>query len=429
MLQPVMSLHPHRTDAHRIDALTTLLDVALRLSHEHDVDRIFNIVTQAACEAVPCERASLFLLDSSGAELCTRTVTELELREIRLPIARGIIGWVARERTTACVNDPWRDERWDSSFDQRTGFVTRNILAVPVLSTQDRASLGVLQLMNAAHRPFDRFDEHLAQAFAAQAAAALERARLQLEAQRAAELRRELEMARSIQRGFLPARMPAIPGYELAAWWQPAEFVSGDYYDWFHLPDNRLSLVVGDVSGHGVHASLIMASIRAMLRIVAKTTSDPRQILNLLDDALHSDLQDARFVSFLMVALDPQSHQLQFANAGHAPAVHLSHRHREARPLPATRLPLGFPNISVPHTHEELVLEPADLLILGTDGVIEARNPAGELFGLPRLLDLLRENSDHPATELVQRVRDAVQTFHGQPLPADDTTLMILKRI
>ena len=272
------------------------------------------------------------------------------------------------------------------------------------------------------------FDEHLAQAFAAQAAATLERARLQLEAQRAAELRRELEMARSIQRSFLPEQTPAIPGYELAAWWQPAEFVSGDYYDWFPLPDQRLSLVVGDVSGHGVHSSLIMASIRAMLRIVAKTTSEPARILDLLDEAIHGDLRDARFVSFLMVALDPATHHVKFANAGHAPAVHISRRFATVHPLAATRLPLGFPNVPVPVALTEFQMEPADLLVLGTDGVIEARNPAGELFGLPRLLDLLQKNSERTADELVQLVCQAVQAFHAQLLPADDTTLMILKR-
>lgn len=428
MLQHVVEMDVHSGDQRRIGALTTLLDVALRLSGEHLEDQILEIVTQEACVAVPCERASLFLLDSPRGELFTRTVTELELREIRLPIGRGIIGWVARECVVARVNTPTEDDRWDASFDQRTGFATQSILAVPVLSPTDGSVLGVLQLLNARRLQFDRFDEHVAQAFAAHAAAALERTRLQAEAQRAAILRRDLEMARRIQLDFLPERMPDIAGYELAACWQPAEIVSGDYYDWFRLPDDRLGIVVGDVSGHGLHSSLIMASIRAMLRIVAKTTSDPEQILNLLDDAVNGDLKDSRFISFLVVAFNPHTHECQFANAGHAPAVHIGHRTRQAAPLAATRLPLGFPRIAVGPSPVSLTLDHGDLLVLGTDGIIEARNRDGEMFGMPRLLDLLLSARPSPAEELVNRVSEAVRAFHGQPLPADDTTLMILQR-
>ena len=215
-------------DDPRVAALSRLLDVALQLATEHDLTRILQIVTNGVCDAVDCERASLFLIDDAKQQLYTRVVTELEISEIRHGIEQGITGWVARHRQIAHVPEPHEDERWDASVDRRTGFVTRNILAAPVSSNVDERLVGVLQLLNKAEAGFSDFDEQLIRAFAAHAATALERRRLQEEALHAHELEAAMEMGRRIQRGFLPETLPSIPGYEVAVWWQPAEFVSGD---------------------------------------------------------------------------------------------------------------------------------------------------------------------------------------------------------
>jgi sigma-B regulation protein RsbU (phosphoserine phosphatase) len=401
----------------RVAALTRLLDVALHLANEHDEDRILSTVTQGACSAVPCERASLFLLDERRGELFTRTVTQLELGEIRLGLDQGVIGWAARERSVCNVAEPKDDPRWDASFDRQTGFCTRNILAVPVLAPSDGRLLGVLQLLNTHRARFDPFDEQIAQAFAAHAATALERSRL----------RREMELARRIQRSFLPQRMPAIAGYELAAWWQPAEFVSGDYYDWFPLPDARIGLAVGDVCGHGVGPSLIMASLRAMLHVLSKRHSRPDEMLSLLAETLRRDLNETQFVTFLLAALDPVEHTVRFANAGHAPALHISRARGEASRLEATQLPLGFPALAASEA-PPVALEPGDLLVLGTDGIIEARNPGGELFGLERLCAVLRDAPHCSAAEAALRISEEVTAFQAGLPPRDDATLLIVER-
>ncbi|MBM4075173.1 MAG: GAF domain-containing protein, partial [Planctomycetes bacterium] len=285
-------------------ALQYLLDVALHLAVESDLTRILEIVTQGVCDAVGCERASLFLIDESRQELYTRVVTELEINEIRQKLDHGITGWVARNRSMARVLRPSEDSRWDSSVDRRTGFVTRNILSGPVISILDERLVGVLQLLNKIGRDFDEFDEQLLTAFAVHAATAVERCRLQEEARHVHELEHALEMGRTIQRGFLPETLPSIPGYEIASWWEPAEFVSGDYYDWISLTDGRTGFVVGDVSGHGLGASLIMASVRAMMHVLAKTLSNPERIVDLLSESISQDLKQSQFITFLMVALD-----------------------------------------------------------------------------------------------------------------------------
>ena len=416
------------SDDPRVVALSRLLEVALQLATEHDLTRILQIVTNGVCDAVDCERASLFLIDESKQQLYTRVVTELEISEIRHGIEHGVTGWVARHHQIAHVAEPHDDERWDSSVDRRTGFVTRNILAAPVLSNVDERLVGVLQLLNKADAGFSDFDEQLIRAFAAHAATALERRRLQEEAKHAHQLEAAMEMGRRIQRGFLPETLPSIPGYEVAVWWQPAEFVSGDYYDWLTLANGRIGFALGDVSGHGLGPSLIMASVRAMLHVLTKTASESNRIVELLAESIAPDLKQGQFISFLLVSLDPQTHEVRFANAGHAPALHLEAETASFRRLDATRLPLGFPRLLSGETDPHLSLAPGDMLVLGTDGCIEVTDAGGTMFGTDRLQQVVLAYRDRSAAEIVSVVRDTVQQFHGRPLPPDDSTLLIVKR-
>jgi sigma-B regulation protein RsbU (phosphoserine phosphatase) len=413
----------------RVAALSDLLDVVLKLGIEQDLNRILQIVTNGVCHAVDCERASLFVLDEAQDQLLTRVVTELEIREIRLGTDQGICGWVARHRQLVHVAEPQQDERWNSSVDVRTGFVTRNILAAPLISNINGKLVGVLQLLNKSDGDFDKFDQQLIQAFAAHAATALERRRLQEESLRTQELNQSMEMARRIQRGFLPESLPDVAGYSVAAWWQPAEFVSGDYYDWLPLPDGRACFVMADVSGHGVGPSLIMASLRAMLHVLARTVAVPARIVELLAESIAPDLKQSQFISLLLVSLDPVNHEVAFANAGHAPALHYHAESRTFSRLEATRLPLGFPSIPVGDVKTQWPMEVGDILVLGTDGVIEVRDPAGELFGTPRLESVVQSHADKSASEIVAAVKTSIQQFHGPLPPNDDSTLMIIKRI
>lgn len=405
-----------------------LVEVTCQLAAQHDLESILQTVTASVCEALACERASLYLYDERSNELYTRVVTELEIAEIRSSVDGGITGWVARRKKIANIPDPHLDARWNSAIDRQTGFHTRNILAAPVISPHDGRLLGVLQLLNKIEGKFEDSDEQLIQAFASHAATALERALLLQEAKRSQEIQVSIEMARSIQAGFLPARLPNIPGYEVAAWWQPAEAVGGDYYDIVHLPNGRLGMAVADVSGHGVAASLIMASVRAMLHVLTRTLSEPDEIISLLSETIDPDLHEERFITFLMVALDPQSHELTFANAGHGPALHFSRTPKTFRKLDSTGLPMGFlTDFKIP-TARPIKLEPGDLLLLATDGAIELRNEKNKMFGRQRLEQIVRDNRHLPAPEMLNVIRDAITSFHADEHPPDDITLLLLER-
>lgn len=409
-------------------ALAQLLEVALELSSTHDVDDILRVATSGVCQAVGCDRASLFLYDEPRQELRTRVVTELEIAEIRHPVDRGIAGWVARHQQLLSVPTPALDERWDGSIDRQTGFRTQNILAAPIVGTEGHL-LGVLQLLNK-QAGFGSLDEQLVQAFAAHVAVALDRQRLEQSARQAWELRQSLEVGHRIQARFLPSSLPTIPGYDVASWWQPAEFVSGDYYDWLPLKDGRWGFAVGDVSGHGMGAALLMATVRAMAHVLSRTATDVPEFVETLRASITPDLGDSRFITCCYAVLDPKENWLIWANAGHAPALWYDSRAGNCQQLMTTTVPLGFPAVVPLRPVEPITLAPGDCLILATDGVVEVRNAADEMYGSRRLAGLVcQQPPDATAMEIVAAISQDVGHFHGQAAPQDDMTLVVVKRM
>jgi serine phosphatase RsbU (regulator of sigma subunit) len=420
---------PDNRFEHRLAGLRKLLEITRELAAETELDRILQIITDGVCDAIECERASLFLYDPRKRELYTRVATELEIREIRMPIGDGINGWVGRNHRLLNVPRPALDPRWNSSFDGLTGFRTRNILAAPLLSRGDGRLLGTLELLNSTRgSEFDCGDEQLLEAFAAHAAASLDRADLLDNLRKTRELEGSLEAARNVQQGFLPQCLPVIPGYEIAAWWQPALGVAGDYYDAVTLPDGQIALVIADVSGHGLAASLIMAAARAMLHVLLRTQSDPARILTLLGATITPDLQAGRFITILLGMLDPGLHLFRFSNGGHGPAFQLQRSDGACRELEPTNCPIGVIPDDYRESADPVRFEPGDLLVLATDGAIEQRNAQGQMFGRERFEALVRRHQALPAVQLLDRLKGEIQQFFTSAHPHDDITLLIVER-
>ncbi len=414
---------------HRLIGLTKLMEITQRLAAQTELGPILEIITAGASQALECERASLFLYDEKRRELYTRVATDRELQEIRSSIDAGFNGWVGRHKRPLNISDPAADERWDSAIDQQTGFQTRNILAAPLVSPRDGRLLGTLELLNKkSGQAFDAGDENLLLAFAAHAAVSLERVELLKSFRQSRELEVSVEAARKLQLGFLPQRLPLIEGYELAAWWQPALGVAGDYYDVVRLPDDRLAIAVADVSGHGLGPSLIMASARAMLHVLSRTISNPGRILTLLNETITPDLKNGRFVTFFLGALDSRQHTLNFANAGHGPAFHLQRRTGSIRQFEATGVPIGITTDPIGESRTPVFLEPGDLVVLATDGTIEQRNSDDEMFGRERFEQIVRDHQALPAHTLVPVLKKQIVEFYRGSHPDDDVTILVLER-
>ena len=412
----------------QLAALKGLLEVTRRLAAELDLEKVLAIIADEACQAMVCERASLYRFDPEANELYSLVAMGLEIDEVRRGLGQGISGYAATHRTIVNVADPPSDPRWSPRYDELTGYRTRSILAAPLISPNDGALLGVIEVFNNVGGPFDSLDEELIVAFAGHAAVALDRARMHEEAREREQVEAALNVARDIQRGFMPGQLAHVPGYELASWWYPQQAVGGDYCDVIPLRNACTALVIADVSGHGIGPSLLMASVRAALKAMVLEHSSPHRLLCLVAKALAGDFQTGNFITMVLAVLDPVAHTLEFANAGHAPALHYRTREDRFEPLESTGLPLGVldePDYP-PATPRQVAV--GDIIVLCTDGIVEAMDEKGEAFGQERLEAVVRRHASAPLIELARQLGASVERFYVGDNPADDLTILVARR-
>jgi serine phosphatase RsbU (regulator of sigma subunit) len=255
--------------------------------------------------------------------------------------------------------------------------------------------------------------------------AALREAELQRELER---VNHDLDIARSIQQGLLPDRAPRLAGFEVAGWNQPADQTGGDYFDWQALPDGRIAISLGDATGHGIGPALVMASCRAYARASLLGGNHNDGVLNSLNQLLAEDLPANRFVTFVVVLLDPATAHVEVLSAGHGPIIWYRYATDKIENLEAQGIPLGM-IAGVKYEHgTEGRLEAGDTLALITDGFFEWTNPEGEEFGLTRLEAVIREARDCKPEEVIARLRSAVETFCRGTKQQDDLTAVLLRR-
>ena len=250
--------------------------------------------------------------------------------------------------------------------------------------------------------------------------------RLEQEISERERIEQELRVARTIQQASLPKEVPTLQGWQISPFYQPAREVGGDFYDFFELPNGRLGIVVGDATGKGVPAALVMASARSMLRAVAQNSESPGDVLRRVNDTLVTDIPPNMFVTCFYAILDPNSGSLTYANAGHdLPYVHQGDSAEELR---ARGMPLGLmPQMS--YEEKEIVFEAGEAALLYSDGLVEAHDPKGEMFGFPRLRALVAEHGAEESS-LGDFLLEKLYTFVGEGWEQeDDITLLTLERL
>lgn len=240
-----------------------------------------------------------------------------------------------------------------------------------------------------------------------------------------ARMEQELQTARLIQHSLLPKTLPKLAGWQITTYYQPAREVGGDLYDFLIFGDGRLGLVIGDVTDKGVPAAIIMASTRSMLQAAAQASASPGEVLTRVNDLLYADTPARMFVTCFYAILDPKSGTLRYANAGHD--LPYQHMNGEVGELLATGMPLGLmPGMR--YEEREVSIVPGECVLFYSDGLVEAHNPAREMFGFPRLKSLLAEQYEHPS--LVDFLLNELKDFTGDGWEQeDDITLVTLQRM
>jgi sigma-B regulation protein RsbU (phosphoserine phosphatase) len=406
--------------------LQTVLAVSRALGAERDLDRLLGLIVSAASDLVDAERTSLFVVDREHAELWTRVAEGSG--EIRLPLGRGIAGAVAT--TGALVNIPsaYDDPRFDPANDRRTGFRTRSILCMPMVN-HEGVVVGVIQALNKRDAPsFGPRDEQVLAALAAQAGVALENAQLLQRDRERQRLLHDLELARTIQLGLLPTTVPTVSGWRFAAWQRSCDSTGGDYHDFISGPGGSVDAVVGDVSGHGIAAAMLMSTARAFLLALHGQQPDHGRLIAQLNNLLCADMADDAFMTMALARFHPDGH-IGYVAAGHEPPMVLRRGAGTWDALDSTGLALGM----LDGTDYDCALVPAlavgDIAVLMTDGIPDAHTDgARELFGPDRLRAAIATAAPAGAGAVCAAVVAAVDGWLGRHAQHDDMTLVVAER-
>ncbi len=302
-------------------------------------------------------------------------------------------------------------------------------LVVPLVSQGEL--IGMINLgPRLSEQDYSTDDRKLLSDLATQAAPAVRVAQLarqqQAEARERERMEQELRVARLIQQTLLPHELPNLPGYEIATYYRPAREVGGDFYDFLYFEDGQVGLIIGDVTDKGVPAALVMATTRTLLRAAAERMTYPSPVLERVNELLYPDIPQRMFVTCLYALLDPASGRLRYANAGHD----LPYRRHSSGvdELRATGMPLGLmPGMK--YEEKEVILSKGDLVLFHSDGLVEAHNSAGDMFGFPRLQETMGQQPGDDTSSVIEFLLGELASFAGDDWEQeDDVTLVSLRR-
>jgi sigma-B regulation protein RsbU (phosphoserine phosphatase) len=398
--------------------MQALIRAGRELAGHLPLDELFQVIMDHSVEAVMAGRGVLMTLE--GGELHVRVA-----RGAGFKISSTVRDRVLNNKESLLV----RDAQLDQALMQQMSIVehkVRSIIAVP-LQTNDRV-IGLIYLDSPnALREFSAEDLNLLTVMANVAAIRIEHARLNEieEAERA--MAKEMEQAALIQARLLPGASPVVAGMDIAGKTAACRTVGGDYYDFLKFPDGRIGLLVGDVAGKGMPASLMMSSLQACVHVVFDDGDDLAQKITRLNKATCRNCPDNRFITFFMTVVDPATGELVFTNAGHNPPL-LVRASGGFEELKGGGMILGILPMAK-YQESRAAFEPGDILVMFSDGVTEAANPRGEEFGEQRLAELVASLHGRPSAEIVEAVHAAVAAYTEGAPAADDITVVVARRV
>ena len=410
----------------RRDLLGLISKVGVALLSSSGLDETLNNVATLVFEAVPAERVVIMLRDEDGGEMQIKVArnrgSEVPIDEVR--ISRAIMTEVMENGKSVLTSDAQQDPRFASQTLVLQGI--RSVLAVP-LSVDERHVFGLIYADSPTHRVMFS-SEHLdiLTTLASVASIRVENASLLEERINRERMERELELATEIQQRFQPSGPPIVEGYEFQGISFSCYEIGGDYYDFIPRHDGTMLVALGDVSGKGTAAALLMSSLHAAIHGQVAAQTPLERTVTSINEYLVENTPNNRFVTLFIAELEPETGYLKYINAGHNPPL-IGRADGTIEQLGSGGLPLGlmgFAEYEVGHVN----LEPGDVLVVYSDGVTEANNLNEDEFGIDRLQEVVQKHVTQSASRIRDRVESALSAFTGTAAPNDDITLVIVKK-
>ncbi len=403
--------------------IETLIETVRKVSSSLDLEEVLDTIFDSIKELIDYSAAVIYVIDARSGEVHefkTRGYLPQSISEDFLATGSGIIGWVIRNRKGEIVDDVKRDARY-----VKVRAETCSEIAAPIIRADGRV-IGVINLEADRVKGYDTQDLELLTMFASLAASAIDHTLLYRQVMRQRRVESELELGRKVVEGLMPRAFPLMEGFDIYGTTIPFREVGGDYLDFIDSISDRLVVLVADVSGKGLAAALIMVAFRAYFHATVINELAMRVVMNRVNRLVHETTDGERFITCFYGLIDPENKRLLYISAGHNPPL-LLRADGTSELLTQGGLPLGVFETS---RYSESVVEfrSGDILVLYTDGVVEARNQADEEFGLKRLEEVVRAASDRRAHEIVRAITTAVDEHSSEVGgPEDDLTVSIIK--
>jgi len=409
-----------------VNELKVLNDIATTVSSTQPVEKIIDQIVLKCIKHLGVEEGTISLLErNSAAQEFHTMIRRQDSSAAMVPIKLDgrLTGWMIKNRSILLSNDIRNDDRFN--FLDEGSYSFQSILCVPLIAKGDL--IGYLAVFNKKNgRPFLDEDQRLLSIIGSQSAQVIENARLYEEEKALLGLQEEMKMAWDIQLKLLPNHTPDLPDLEITALNKPAKSVGGDYYDFLNLEDNILGFCIGDITGKGMPAAMLMANLQATFRSQAAVFRDCCKCMAGTNRLLYQNTEPAKFATLFYGILDSQNGLLNYVNGGHDAPI-LFRKDEEPRFLKSTGLILGVVDETV-YSEESISMEKDDLLLLYTDGITEAMNPEEEEFGLERLVALVKENCKKPAAYISEIILTDIKHHVRGAAQSDDITLLLIKK-
>lgn len=415
--------------------LSSLHDVGMAITSILDLDELLDKVLQAVVDNLGYDRAMIVLVDEEKGVLTSgRGVVGTEemikfVEKLEIPVAEdmGVLPRVARSGSSILISDV-KTTNIDINIDLVRALRTESFLAVP-LKTREKVTGVIAVDCSKSGIKLSESDESLLNTFAVQVAISVENTRLVEEVAEKERIRHELEVARNIQEGLLPQTDPQIPGFELVGKSIPADEVGGDFYNYYQIEDGKLGIVIGDVSGKGISAAMLMAVISGIIDSEVKESASAAEFIKSVNLLLIPRAKPSKMNSALLyVILDSRGKKFKVANAGEIAPLLCKHDGGECDYLDVKGFPVGMTTIGK-YEERELELESGDMVVLSSDGIVEAMNEHGKMYGFDRFKNAILKYRGLSAPDLVAKILEEVKDFVGEGTSQDDTTIVVLKTL
>jgi sigma-B regulation protein RsbU (phosphoserine phosphatase) len=414
----------HQEAIRSIERLHRILEAAKLLNSTLDLAELTSIILRIIRDEVGTQRGTVFVMDRNRRQLRSLVAQDVEGDDIVLPLGKGIAGTTGATGETINIPDAYADTRFDSSFDATLGYRTLDIYCMPIVNRHGEI-VGVLELLNRT-RPLSEEDEEFLAGVSVHVGLALENAQMHREIIEKRKIEQELVLAREIQENFYPNIPESYGGVEICASSEMCEAVGGDYLGYFPFEDGRFLVMLGDVSGKGIGAALVMSSLHAACRALVRHVHAIEDVTNILNETFVETTGAGVFVTLLVMLVDPIGNRVHYIRAGHNPPLLVYARGNAILFDGGGGPPIGlFPHLEF--RREVSSVEPGSVLVIYTDGVSEAENQHDDQFGVDRLTAVVSSARSASATRIHGDIRGALKEFVGDEPTHDDSTLIVLK--